>query len=133
MQDNESTLRDVIKSGDHIEAAKAIRSQLYTNGTANEESLRFQVNSLEELVFLTGYDIAICVGQAEDVGSSLTEEQRSLRIHHALQALCQVITQAGSFGIQRIMSVPYCLDTLCILIRQHWIHLPGGRSCIKCE
>lgn len=128
----ESGLRDAIKCGDHIEAAKAIRSQLHTDDAASEESLRFQVNSLEELVFLTGYDIAVCVGQAIDLSSSLTEEQRSLRIHHALEALCQVISQAGSFGAQRIMSVPYCLDTLCILIRQHWIHLPGGRSYIEC-
>ena len=101
---------------------------MYVDSTSCEETLQFQVNSLEELVFLTGYDIAVCVGQAEDLGSSLTEKQRSMRIHHALEALCQVIAQVGSLGVQRIMSVPYCLDTLCILIRQHWIHLSGGRS-----
>lgn len=96
--------------------------------TSSQEALTFQVNSLEELVFLTGYDVAVCVGQAEDSGSSLTDEQRSLRIYHAMVALCQVISQAGSLGVHRIMSVPYCLDTLCILVRQHWLHLPNGRS-----
>lgn len=100
------------------------------SGSASHDALTFQVNSLEELVFLTGYDVAVCVGQAEDPGSSLTEDQRSLRIHQALETLCQVIAQAGSSAIRRIMSVPYCLDTLCILIRQHWIHLPSGRSCM---
>lgn len=93
---------------------------------AKQESTIFQVNSLEELTFLTGYDVAVCVGQAEDLTSLVTEEQRSLRILNALEALCQVIAKAGSFGVQRIMSVAYCLDTLCILIRQHWLHLPSG-------
>lgn len=117
----------MVESGDHIQAAKAIRSRICAASTPSQETITFQVNSLEELVFLTGYDVAICVGQAEDPGSSLTEEQRSLRIHNALEALCQVIAQAGSFGVYRIMSVPYCLDTLCILIRQHWLHLSSGR------
>ena len=96
---------------------------------SSQDALTFQVNSLEELVFLTGYDVAVCVGQAEDPGSSLTDDQRSVRIHQALIALCQVISQAGSSGVQRIMSVPYCLDTLCILIRQHWLHVSRGMSC----
>jgi hypothetical protein len=102
--------------------------QMSSGSALTQDALTFQVNSLEELVFLTGYDIAVCVGEAEDPGSSLTEEQRSLRILRALEVLCQVIAQAGSSGIHRIMSVPYCLDTLCILIRRHWIHLPSGRS-----
>lgn len=101
-----------------------------SDNAIGQDALTFQVNSLEELVFLTGYDIAVCVGQAEDPGSLLTEEQRSLRIYRAIEALCQVVTQAGSSGVHRIMSVPYCLDTLCILIRQHWIHLPSGRFSI---
>lgn len=103
---------------------------MFRRSASSQDALTFQVNSLDELVFLTVYDVAVCVGQAEDPESSLTEEQRSLRVHQALTALCQVIAQAGSFGVQRIMSVPYCLDTLCILIRQHWLHLPGGKSSI---
>lgn len=97
------------------------------SGNTMHQDTIFQVNSLEELVFLTGYDVAVCVGQAVDVGSSLSEEQRSIRIFKALEALCQAITQTGSPGVHRIMSVPYCLDTLCILIREHWIHLPNGK------
>ena len=119
-----------IEKAPHIEQAKAVK--LKTGREMAGNPLTFQVSCLEELVFLTGYDIAICVGEAEEVSSSVTSEQRSLRICLALNSLIETITQSGSVAVHRIMSVPYCLDTICIFMRQHWHHVLGARGDCKC-
>ena len=109
----------------HVKEAKSVMLKFGSKSSSNP--LTFNVNSLEELVFMTGYEIAVSVGEAENLDPSLTPEQRSVRIRSALVALLQVIAQAGSVGVQRIMSVPYCLDAFCMFMRQHWVHLPTGK------